>query len=70
MSTGFEVVFVIRLQAAVSVPGAGAAGAVLDLDEAHAAFDQPARRQHLHAEVARRGFVEAVELLRRLRLRR
>ena len=28
----------------------GPAGAVLDLDEPHAALDQPPRRQHLHAE--------------------
>ncbi len=52
----------------MGVPGAGAAGAVLDLDEAHAALDQPPRRQQLHAEVARRRAVEAVELLRLLGL--
>ena len=39
------------LQVAVGVPGAGAAvAAVEDLDEAHAALDQPAGRQALLAE--------------------
>ena len=46
---------VVGLQVRVGIPGAGAAAAVLDLDEPHAALDQPPRRQELHAELAACG---------------
>ena len=67
-STASAVARVIGFEAAVGVPGAGAAAAVLDLNEAHAALDQPPRRQQLHAEVAAVRLVEAVERLGRRRL--
>ena len=41
---------------------------MLHLDEADSAFDEPPRGEHLHPEVARRGIVQPVELLRRLSL--
>ena len=41
----------VRLQPAVGVPRARAAGAVLHLDEPHAALDEPPRGEQLHAEV-------------------
>ena len=57
---------VVGLEAAVGVPGAGAAAAMLDLNEPHAALHKPARREQLHAEVAAVGEIEAVEPLRLL----
>ena len=53
----------IALQVAVRIPGSGPATAVLDLDEPDPAFHQTAAGQHLHAEFAGLGPVEAVEAL-------
>src|SRR5581483_7941019 len=47
----------ISAEAAVCVPGARAAAAVLNLDEADAALHESPRRQELHAEVARLGTI-------------
>ena len=47
----------------MSVPGAGAAAAVLDLNEPHAALDESPRRQQLRAELAAMRQVEAVQRL-------
>ena len=51
------------LRSEVSVPSAGAAAAMLNLNEPHAALDESSRRQQLLAEFAALGLVETVELL-------
>ena len=52
---------VVGAEAGVSVPRAGGAVAVEDLDEADAAFGEPAGREHLLAERAGDVVVETVE---------
>ena len=51
----------IRAQAGVSVPGAGCAFAVKDLDKADAAFGKAARCEHLLAEGAGDVLVKTIE---------
>ncbi len=60
----------IGLQATVCIPGTGAATAVLNLNEADTAFDQPPCRQQLHAEVAAVGLVDPIQGLGLRRLLR
>lgn len=52
---------VIGFEGGVGVPGAGAAAAVLDLDEANAAFGEASGGEELGAEFARMRQVHAVE---------
>jgi hypothetical protein len=57
------IVGVISLEITMSIPGARATAAVLDLYEADPAFDQAAASEHLHGEGFGFGPVEAVKLL-------
>ena len=59
----------VGAEAGVSVPRAGGAVAVKDLDEADPALGEPAGRQHLLAERAGDVLVEAVEPPRSIRPR-
>ena len=69
-SVASGVACVAALEVAVLVPGLEAAGRVVELHEAHASLDQPARQQALPAEDVGRRLIDPVQPPGRLRSRR